>query len=282
MKNFSLIIALFTAAAAACAGNPAQDNDNNQKIRQFEEQKQLDEKQKQLDEKLKLLEQKAAENEQHQREQLKKLESEKKNLADQRLQINAERKRIDDERKRLESEKARLRKEKQLLADQRTIRELIFTHRSAVLSADLTKMLSICSKDYCEISYDGKKRSYDDLLKMVKYFSLMRNSNDIEVVMENALLIQGLTISDQLREKASSIKNTSQAQQTVNEIRNAFDRITAKSSEAVKFITVRDIVIKDGQASAISEINDPASDKKYPVKYQLILHRNQWLIRSAF
>jgi hypothetical protein len=37
MKNFSLIIALFTAAAAACAGNPAQDNDNNQKIRQFEE-----------------------------------------------------------------------------------------------------------------------------------------------------------------------------------------------------------------------------------------------------
>jgi hypothetical protein len=191
--------------------------------------------------------------------------------------LEAERQRLANERRNIEVEKLRIQKEKQLLA----IREVVTAHRSAVLAADLDKMLSICSKDYSENAWDGKTRSYDDLLKMVKYYSIVRSSSDLEEVMENALLIQGIAISDELREKASSIKKTSQAQQTISEIRSAFDAIFAKSSASAKFITVKNISINGNRASAVSEINEPGSKNRYPVKYELILHRGKWLVTSV-
>lgn len=238
-----------------------------------EKQLQLEKQQQQLNEKIKLHEEKSAAENKKALKEKQRLDAEKKALADERRRMNAE-------RLNLENEKRHIQQEKQLLADQRNIRELVISHRTAVLTADLDKMLSICSKDYSEISRDGSTRTYDDLLKMVKYYAIVRNSDDLEAVMENAMLIQGLVISDQLREKASSIKKTGQAKEAVAGIRSSFNAALSRAASLVKYITVSNITVNGDHASAVSEINDPSSTQTYPVKYELILHRGSWLIKS--
>ena len=164
---------------------------------------------------------------------------------------------------------------------QAAITRALTEHRTAVLTLDLKKMLTLCSKNYRETTRDGRLLTYGDFLKIAKAFDLLRSSDDLETVMENAMIIQNEKLNDRRKEYISSLKKTAKARETIENMRKKLDELTAAGGAAAQYIRVSDIRIDGEKAFAVCELQLPDDPEPYRCCYELILHRGQWLIQQV-
>lgn len=164
---------------------------------------------------------------------------------------------------------------------QAAITKVLIEHRSAVMTLNLKKMLTVCSKDYRETAWNGKIQTYDDFLKIAKAFDAIRNSDDLETVVENAMIIQNEVISDRQREHAASLKKTAKAREIIDTVRKNLDTMITAGSASARYIRIRDIRIDGEKASAVCELQMPDGSAGYRRDCSLILHRGQWLVQQV-
>ena len=163
-------------------------------------------------------------------------------------------------------------------AAERAVTAAVTGHRQALLCADLQKMLTFCDKSYRELDGNGQSRTYADLVKLAGYFHLMRTSDDLEVVMENALLLQDSVMSDFQRQQIRSLKNTPEARTILTTIRTNYGQIADRGRELAAHIRVSGVRINGDRAVAVLLLTDPVSCNTYRTDYQLVKKNNKWLV----
>lgn len=155
------------------------------------------------------------------------------------------------------------------------IRKTVIAYCSAQLSTDIRKMLEFCSEEYCEPGRSGITITLADLKKIVGYYDRMRSSDDLEVILENALLIQGQQLSAAQKEEIAKIKKSGRDKTIVSGIKKNFAVIAETGKQAVVTIAKID---SDGQ-NAIAEVSIKAPDGKvYRRRCFLVLRKGKWLI----
>ncbi|MBR7121342.1 MAG: hypothetical protein IKC94_03770 [Lentisphaeria bacterium] len=154
-------------------------------------------------------------------------------------------------------------------------------HRSALLSTDFKALLAHCSSDYRETDGNSRSRSYEELEKLAGYFQLMQSSDDLEVVMENALLLQGSSMSDFQRQQIISEKNSARGKELLTMLRTNFAKLAAQGRELAAHIRVSAVRINGDRATAVLYLTDPLSRNTYRCDYQLVKHDGKWLVSST-
>lgn len=163
-------------------------------------------------------------------------------------------------------------------AAEKAVKESIVSHRRAVLTVDLEKMLEFCTGDYQEPAGNGTFRSRGEIERTAKYLAVVRNSKDLEEVMENALLLQNQSLSDARRLQIRKDKESKEAWKSVTMLRSYLLELQKKGEISGKGLEVVNCRISGDKASAEVILRDPADAKSYTVKYFLRRERGRWLV----
>ncbi|MBR7121343.1 MAG: hypothetical protein IKC94_03775 [Lentisphaeria bacterium] len=158
----------------------------------------------------------------------------------------------------------------------------LIEYRLTIFAFDFEKALKYCTDDYVEYAPDGSRKTAENLRQMMLTYRMMENSDDLEVVLACAMRLQGAVMSEAQRQQIRAIKGTpkgAQALAAVKQQLNAIKNQMSSMREAlIKMMTIRDVKISGNQATAIQEVTEPGSGKKYITHYKLRKVNRQWLI----
>ena len=166
-------------------------------------------------------------------------------------------------------------------AAERAVTAAVAGHRRALLGFDLNELLTFCAPSYRENDGNGVSRTYADMVKLAGYFHLMRTSDDLEVVMENALLLQEKAMSDYQRQQVRLLKGTDRGREILTMLRTNYERIAAQGRELAANIRVSAVRVNGNRAEATLYLTDPISRNTYRTDYQLVKSGNKWLVVKA-
>ena len=167
-------------------------------------------------------------------------------------------------------------------ADNDEIIQTITEFRLSVLSFDFEKAITYCTADYVEFSPDGKHRTIADLRQMMQAYRTMESSNDLEVVLECALKLQGTVMTDAQRQQIRAVKGTSREAQALAAIKQQLSALRTQMvnmrSVVINMLKIRDVRINGSDATATQEFIEPGTGKKYITYYKLRKVNGRWLI----
>jgi hypothetical protein len=159
---------------------------------------------------------------------------------------------------------------------------VITDHRRAVLSLDLPRAAAFCDAAYQERYSDGTVFTLHDLEKLATYAGAMEKSDDLLVVMENALLLQGKKLSDDQREKVSALARSKDAAEVIAQVRENFRKLRQDGERIAATIKVVNITFPDkNSAKADMLVKDPASGKDVRLSCQLVKKSGKWLMKTV-
>ncbi|MBE6374903.1 MAG: hypothetical protein E7050_00400 [Lentisphaerae bacterium] len=157
------------------------------------------------------------------------------------------------------------------------VRNTVTAFRTAQLTLDFRKMMEFCSKNYSEPGRSGIPITLNDLKKIIGYCDKMLTSDDLEVIMENALLIQGQQLSSKQKEELAQLKKSGKDKIIAAGVKKNFAAIADAGKKAV--VTVSNISA-DAQSAAADIITKTADGKIYHSRCFLIFSNGKWLVNK--
>ena len=167
-------------------------------------------------------------------------------------------------------------------ANEKAVTDVVTNHRKAALMLDLKKALSFCDSKYQELYGSGAAMDFAGVEKMATYMELMEKSDDLLVVMENALLLQGKSLSDIQRQKIADLVKKGEAPEIIAKVRENFRKLRNDGEKIAAGIKVTRITLKKDEAIAEIVTGDGTKPEKVFVNvYFLVKKSDKWLIRKV-
>lgn len=165
-------------------------------------------------------------------------------------------------------------------ANEKAVTQVLIEHRKALLTLDPARAVTFCDETYQERYSDGTALTLQDLEKVALYAGLMEKSDDLLIVMENALLLQGKKLSDTQREKITALAKSKEAAEVIRQVRENFRKLRQDGVRTAATVKVVKISFSDkNSAQADMLVKDPKSGKDVHLHYQLVKKSDKWLVK---
>jgi hypothetical protein len=167
-------------------------------------------------------------------------------------------------------------------SDNDQIIQTVTEYRLAAMGFDFEKALSLCTPDYVEYSADGTRRTVKDLQNMMQAFRTLESSNDLEVVLECAMKLQGATLSAAQRQQIRSVKGTPREAQALAAVKQQLTALRTQMRNLrpslMNMLKIGAVTVNGNEATAIQEFTEPGTGKKHVTRYKLRKSGNRWMI----
>lgn len=167
-------------------------------------------------------------------------------------------------------------------SDNDLIIRTVTEYRLAALGFDFEKALSFCTADYVEYSADGTRRTVRDIQNMMQAYRTLESSNDLEVVLECAMILQGSSLTAAQRQQVRSVKGTPREAQALAAVKQQLTALRTQMRNLrpslMNMLKISAVTINGNEAVAIQEFIEPGTGKKHVTRYKLRKNGDRWLI----